>query len=386
MATFFEEQIPVFKRLEETLSAQSYVDIPADWTIVIADVIDSTRAIQEGRYRDINALGGSIIAAVLNAAKPRQIPFVFGGDGASFCVPPQMLDQVKQALKGCQELAEENLQLQLRAGLVPCSDLSLPVRVCRLQRADHLTQFFFIGNGLQEAEHKTKQDQRYLLPENIQANADFTGFECRWNLVPSAKEITFSLLVQSRLPEQPDSLALFRTLTGKLDELIGAESEHHPLASGELTMSYRTDKLRAEVAAKGLHASPLKRFWIGIKIRLENMIGEYWMRKHVSINGYNWGNYRKELIENADYEKLDDIYRCVMSADKKELKQLIGWLENAHRQGKLYYGLHQSDAAIVTCLVSQNHSKHTHFIDSSKGGYALAARQLKEQIRQDEKP
>lgn len=386
MTAFFEERIPAFKRLEETLSPQSYIDIPEDWTIVVADVINSTRAIQEGRYRDINALGGSIIAAVLNAAKPRQIPFVFGGDGASFCVPPQMLGQVKQALKGCQELAEENLHLQLRVGLVPCADLNLPVRVCRLQRAAHMTQFFFIGNGLQEAERKTKQDQRYLLVQNIQANADFTGFECRWNLVPSAKEITFSLLVQSRLPEQPDSLTLFKTLTAKLDELIGAESEHHPLASGKLSMSYRSDKLRAEVAAKGLHASRLKRLWIGIKIRLENMIGEYWMRKHVTVDGYNWGNYRQELIENADYQKLDDIYRCVMSADKNELKQLIEWLESARRQGKLYYGLHQSDAAIVTCLVSQNHSKHTHFIDSSKGGYALAARQLKKQIRQNGEP
>lgn len=50
------------------------------------------------------------------------------------------------------------------------------------------------------------------------------------------------------------------------------------------------------------------------------------------------------------------------------------------------YGLHQSDSALMTCsLFSLEESEHIHFIDGSDGGYALAARQLKQQLAEIEK-
>jgi len=52
---------------------------------------NSTKAIETGHYREINAVGGSSIAAVINAIKPRRIPYGFGGDGARFCIPPELL-------------------------------------------------------------------------------------------------------------------------------------------------------------------------------------------------------------------------------------------------------------------------------------------------------
>ena len=45
----------------------SYRPIPDDWTIGFADVIGSTKAIKEGRYKAVNMVGAGVIAAVANA-------------------------------------------------------------------------------------------------------------------------------------------------------------------------------------------------------------------------------------------------------------------------------------------------------------------------------
>nr|WP_232023418.1 DUF3095 family protein [Thiomicrorhabdus aquaedulcis] len=147
MSDFFEQSIPIFTMLEATLDVNAYVAVPADWVVIVTDIKNSTLAIQEGRYRDVNAVGGSTIAALTNALKPLAAPFVFGGDGATFCVPPTALPQIKKALRGCQELARDGLKLELRVGLVPVSDLTKKVLVCRYARTVNMTQYFFMGGA-----------------------------------------------------------------------------------------------------------------------------------------------------------------------------------------------------------------------------------------------
>ena len=53
----------------------------------MADVVQSTKAIAENRYKAVNMAGAAVIVAVTNALGDREFPFVFGGDGASFAVP-----------------------------------------------------------------------------------------------------------------------------------------------------------------------------------------------------------------------------------------------------------------------------------------------------------
>lgn len=45
------------------------------------DIRGSTRAIEEGRYKQVNMVGAAVITAVLNACAGYEIPFVVGGDG-----------------------------------------------------------------------------------------------------------------------------------------------------------------------------------------------------------------------------------------------------------------------------------------------------------------
>jgi hypothetical protein len=57
------------------------------------------------------------------------------------------------------------------------------------------------------------------------------------------------------------------------------------------------------------------------------------------------------------------------------------WLEARHAEGFLVYGVSRSRQALITCLIESHRDRHVHFIDGSDGGYALAARQLKDQLK-----
>ena len=51
-----------------------------------------------------------------------------------------------------------------------------------------------------------------------------------------------------------------------------------------------------------------------------------------------------------------------------------------YEKNKIYYGMHVSQDALMTCLVNNlNDGGHIHFIDGNNGGYALAAKNMKVQ-------
>ena len=73
----------------------NFQDFPNDWVVVITDVAQSTAAIAAGRYKDVNLLGACSIVAILNIVGELEIPFVFGGDGASLLIPPKFIQEVE---------------------------------------------------------------------------------------------------------------------------------------------------------------------------------------------------------------------------------------------------------------------------------------------------
>ena len=94
----FYSKIPVFRGFSRLMDPALYSPLPDDWSIGVADVVESTRAIAEARYKAVNMAGASVIAAITNALAGREFPFVFGGDGASFAVSPQDLARAHEAL------------------------------------------------------------------------------------------------------------------------------------------------------------------------------------------------------------------------------------------------------------------------------------------------
>ena len=76
-----------FSEFNELTEDRHYAAIPEDWTVFVADIADSTAAIESGRYKDVNMLGAACIVAVQNAIGSESLLYTFGGDGATVLVP-----------------------------------------------------------------------------------------------------------------------------------------------------------------------------------------------------------------------------------------------------------------------------------------------------------
>lgn len=72
--------------------------------------------------------------------------------------------------------------------------------------------------------------------------------------------------------------------------------------------------------------------------------------------------------------------RIVISGTTQQRKQLQDYLDQKYRQQELAYGMHLSDAAMITCMVFKYHREHVHFVDGKGGGYVSASKGLKARL------
>lgn len=88
------------------------------------------------------------------------------------------------------------------------------------------------------------------------------------------------------------------------------------------------------------------------------------------------------MLEHCDYQKLDDTLRMVLDCSDGQCSRIKAMLDEYHASGAIAYGIHKTSAAQMTCYVeSLSDQGHFHFVDGNDGGYALAARMLKQQLR-----
>src|ERR1700684_2230731 len=113
----FYGTISVFRGFTRLMDPSLYAPLPSDWSIGVADIVGSTKAIAQARYKAVNMAGAAVIAAVTNALEGREFPFVFGGDGASFAVAPGDLERAKEALAATASWVKEDLDLIMRVAL-----------------------------------------------------------------------------------------------------------------------------------------------------------------------------------------------------------------------------------------------------------------------------
>jgi hypothetical protein len=380
---YFYRDLGEVSTFPELLELATYRQVPEDWYVLVADIKGSTQAIENNRYQDVNTLGASCIIAVLNACDRLEIPYIFGGDGASLCVPPDCLEASLAALKGTAAISEQAYNLQLRTGFLPVSVLTadrIPLLVSKLRISPGATQASFTGGGLQAAENWLKEcPERYSIPEHIVADADFSGLQCRWDRIPSPKEETVSVLIESRCDTLEKQTQIYRNVMQRITDIYGSRDEHHPLQADKLNMTYSQEKLQSEYRLFTRNRSWFYRLWYAVKMRIIAFSGSMIMDKAISVSGYNWGHYKTDMIANSDHRKFDDMLRMVLAGNAEQRIKLEACLEEEFQRGTLYYGTSVSSASLLTCLIFQSGVDHFHFVDGADGGYALAARQLKQQ-------
>lgn len=375
----FYEAIPPIHSITEITNPEHYYDVPADWHIALTDVQGSTKAIEAGRYKDVNAVAAASITALLNNVPGMDIPFVFGGDGATILIPPSVMEQAKTSLIATRRLAASQFGLTLRIGIVPVHDVLMDgyrIRVARLRMSDNFQQAIFSGGGLAQADrllkHPENGEKYRIVDDGGNYVADFSGFECRWNAIPSTYEETLSLMVMALPNEQVDANTIYKDVLRKIEELYGDAKMRHPIAVENLHMALNPYKLTVEARVRHQDTS-LPRLLKMLKGSFKAWVA---MKLHIR----NWGGYKQILVAATDHEKFDDTLRMTISGTIAQREALRAYLEEKHQQNLLVYGTHMAKHTLMTCIVFDYFGRQVHFVDAADGGYAIAAKEMKAQL------
>ncbi len=371
----FYGAIPVFRDFGSLMDPAMYSPLPDDWAIGIADIVESTRAIADQRYKAVNMAGASVIAAVANALGGREFPFVFGGDGASFAVSPGDLDRARAALAATATWVEESLNLVMRVALVPMRAVraqGLDVRVARFGPSPNLSYAMFSGGGLGWADAAMKRGE-FALPAAVPGTQpDLSGLSCRFEEIPSTRGLILSVLVVPASGADPNR---FRKVIEDIIRLIERSPDAgRPVPPGGPPLRWPPAGVEYEArASRG--GTLLKRRTVVLAVTLWAYVV---MRFGIKVGKFVPRNYVQQVVENSDFRKYDDGLRMILDCTEELGRALTRLLENAASLGIVRYGVHRPDAAMMTCFApSVMRSDHVHFIDGARGGYASAATALK---------
>src|ERR1700749_4450237 len=194
----FSGSMPVFRAFASLMDRALYSPLPDDWSIGVADIVESTKAIAQARYKAVNMAGAAIIASVTNALEGREFTFVFGGDGASFAVSPDDLPRAREALAATATWVKDDLDLMMRVALVPVAAVraqGLDVRVARFAPSPNLSYAMFSGGGLGWAEAAMKRGDFSVSMAPSGTQPDLPGLSCRFEEIPSVRGLILSVLV-----------------------------------------------------------------------------------------------------------------------------------------------------------------------------------------------
>lgn len=387
-----DQKKPFYASLESFVDFTAVTDLskyhpaPDDWLVVIADISGSTDAILEGRYKDVNMVGAATITAVVNVTRPHDIPYVFGGDGATLLIPPQALPRVRQALLKTQALAKTEFGLSLRIGAVPVhrvrnEHVDVLVAKYQLSPGNYLAMFNGGGVGLVDKLIKADDGTRgYLIQdESIEGELDLGGLSCRWEPLAARRGVMLSMLIQALSDDHEDATAVYRDVMARLDTVLGAATENaKPISVQNMRFSWPPKGLKLEAKSTCGDGHYVPRL---IYLYCETLFQLCLQTFGLKVGGYDAPVYQSELIDNSDFRRFDDTMRIVLDCTMDEVRGIERVLAEFRNAGSIAYGLHEADSALMTCLVfSLTDSEHVHFIDGGDGGFSIAARQLKQQL------
>ena len=381
----FFARLPEVTRFLEVTDPRCYTEAPRSWLLVLTDVRGSTKAIEAGRDRDVNALGVASIVALCNGLKGLDLPYVFGGDGATLLVPGTRAAAVQKVLRGVKALARNAFELELRAGVVPLAELGEAghvARVARFRASEHTRLAMFYGSAFSTAERWVKDAERgarYEVGGEGEAEADFEGFECRWQPVESRRGSMMSLLVTALAEGESDRVDTYHDVLEALEAIVDRELTR-PVKREGLRFSGFFDSYATEAKVRSKNATGDAYDEARKHARKKTLIGRLLTFFGKSAGGFEGERYKNELVENTDFRKFDEMLRMVLDVSPEELAAVKTHLERERDAGRIAYGIHEAPAALITCLVRSYEGDHVHFVDGSNGGYALAAKQLKAQL------
>ncbi|MCR9138225.1 MAG: DUF3095 domain-containing protein [Alphaproteobacteria bacterium] len=362
--------IPVLSRFADAADPSLYAQLPDDWLACLSDVVDSTSAIAAGHYKSVNLAGAATISAVSNALEGDLKLFVFGGDGAGFAIPPEHADKAAEALSRVAAWSQRDLGLELRTGMTRVAAIRKAghdLRVALWRASDDVRYAMFAGGGMAWLDEQLKAGT-IRLPDAADREPDLTGLSCQWGPIRATRGKIVSLIVK-RAPGGSD--ADFADIAEAVIADLEDQASFNPVPESGPQAAVRSEALALQfrVAGRGL----LQR------ISVVGLAAFAWVlfRSGLRLGGFHPDRYRREIASNTDYRKFDDGLLITADCSLETIKRLEATLEAPSLDGRIHYGLHMQDEALMTCIApSVTASDHMHFVDGAGGGYTAAARQL----------
>lgn len=375
----FYSRLPVNELSLSDLLAEEHLffKVPDNWHVVITDVKNSTVAATEGKHQTVNLVATGSIVAALNVANKVNItiPFFFGGDGATFLIPPSLLEVALAALMQHRENTLQTFNLDLRVGHVPVTQIYAAQHALRITKlkASHIFNIpVLLGTGLAYAEkiikNTTEAQSAYTMSEP--GELDMSGMHCRWDKVkpPATAFEVVSLLVISRdHVSQPD---VFKAVMNAIDNIYGEETKRKPISIDKLKMVATFQKIGAEMRTRFGRYN----FFYLVKTWLTTIIGQLYFKTKKGKQ------YLYKLVDMADTLVIDGKINTVITGTTAQREELVAELNKFENGGKILYGLHISKASVMSCYVRNLDDEHIHFVDGDDGGYTQAATVLKKKI------
>ncbi len=387
MDRFYAELAP-FDRFTDFADVSAYDPVPDDWLVLCADVRGSTRAIEEGRYKDVNLIGAACITAVLNVSGDVEVPFVFGGDGAVIVVPPVLRAAAQVELVALQEMARTKFDLDLRVGVVPVDDLrqrKMDVAVRKYQLSEGNFLAMFSGGGIELAEKLLKSedaDNPYVLKPDAGAGPpSLNGLSCRWEPLKPQGGVMLTMMVKAKSSSAAQEKQTMGAVLEALSEILGTGTRQASPARPN-TMKFRWPPRNAWKEALVTSGS---RFPVGayLGVLLTSLVQVWCHVLGKKVANYDGATYVDELRANTDYRKYDDMLRMVLDVTEAQADEIDAYLQQRFEAGEVVYGIHRAKSALMTCVVfSLQQGEHVHFVDGAEGGFAMAAVDLKRRLAQ----
>ena len=357
-----------------------FSSVPKNWYILVSDIQGSSNAVAEGKHTDVNLTATGSIIAVLNALKKidssLRIPYFFGGDGATFIVPPSIIDALMAVLTDYSLHIKRTLKLDLRVGSLLVDEVyqqKYTLRISKLKINNYLTTPVILGNGLKYAESKIKEE--FTKDDDLsdkEVLVDLEGMECRWDeIYPSGNDKKVVCLLIGATSETKQA-EIFNEIMNEVDYIFGNLNKRNPITMKNLKLKPTLEKIRKEMHTRiGVFKSTyLLNNW------LITFFGQYYFKYFKAGKLYLY-----RVTQLSDTIMLDGSINTVISGDEKQLGRLRFFLDTLETEKKIIYGLHKTYASVMSCYVEDREKKHIHFVDGTEGGYTTASVEYKIKLR-----
>ncbi len=373
----FYDGVPVVSGFADLADPDRYHPLPDDWTLAVADVVNSTGAVAAGRSKAVNTAGAATIAAVTNALAGRAFPFVFAGDGAALAVGPDDAATVAAALAATAVWCREELALGLRVATVPVGEIRAggrDVRVARFAPSPDVAYAMFDGGGVAWAERRMKDGAIGLPAAPPGTRPNLEGLSCRWSEIPAQRGVVLSLIA---VPAGGGDREGYRRLVADVLALTDEQpAAGRPVPDGGPAIVWPPPglELEARAARKPGTSLALQRLKVGAATLFAYVLFRFGMR----LGPFDPAIYRRTLVDNTDFRKFEDGLMMTIDCTPSVADRIVARLDAAVAEGVARAGAHRQASALMTCFVpSPLRNDHVHFIDGAGGGYAAAAQQLK---------